>query len=42
MTTGVSWHPFVVESDEYRTLQFAEEDIQSRMRKSAPDELVLS
>lgn len=42
MTTGASWHPFIVESDEYRTLQFAEEDIQSRMRKSAPDELVLS
>lgn len=42
MTTGASWHPFIVDSDEYRTLQFAEEDIQSRMRKSAPDELVLS
>lgn len=42
MTTGASWHPFIVESDEYRTLQFADEDIQSRMRKSAPDELVLS
>lgn len=42
MTTGADWHPFIVESDEYRTLQFADEDIQSRMRKSAPDELVLS
>lgn len=40
--TDVSWHPYIVEDDEFRTLQFAEWDIQSRMRKSAPDELVLS
>ena len=40
--TDVSWHPYIVEDDEFRTLQFAEWDIQSKMRKSAPDELVLS
>lgn len=40
--TDVSWHPYIVEDHEFRSLQFAEWDIQSRMRKSAPDELVLS
>lgn len=40
--TGPAWHPYVVEDAEYRTLQFAEWDIQSRMRIAAPDELVLS
>lgn len=40
--TDVSWHPYIVEDQEFRSLQFNELDIQSRMRKSAPDELVLS
>lgn len=40
--TDVSWHPYIVEDDEYKVLQFADADIQSKMRKSAPDELVLS
>ncbi len=40
--TEVSWHPYIVEDDEYKVLQFADADIQSKMRKSAPDELVLS
>lgn len=40
--TGVSWHPYVVDDAEFRSLQFNDLDIQSRMRKSAPDELVLS
>lgn len=40
--TGVTWHPRVVEDDEYKLLQFGEWDIQSKMCKAAPDELVLS
>jgi spermidine synthase len=37
-----TWHPYIVEDDEHVSLQFEEWDIQSRMRRSAPDELVLS
>lgn len=36
------WHPVLVETAEFLTLQFSEWDIQSRMRKAAPTELVLS
>ena len=36
------WHPFLVDTGEFLTLQFSEWDIQSRMRKAAPTELVLS
>lgn len=42
MVSSVPWHPEVVEDDEYRMLRFAELDIQSKMRKAAPYELVFS
>ncbi len=38
----VPWHPYIVEDDEFKLLQFAEQDIQSKMRKAAPNELVFS
>lgn len=38
----VSWHPYIVEDDEFKLLQFSEWDIQSKMRKAAPNELVFS
>jgi len=40
--SSVSWHPYIVEDEEFKLLQFAEWDIQSKMRKAAPNELVLS
>lgn len=38
----ISWHPYIVEDDEFKLLQFSEWDIQSKMRKAAPNELVFS
>lgn len=40
--TAETWQPWIQEDEEFKSLQFNELDIQSRMRKSAPDELVLS
>ena len=37
----VDWHPYVVESEEFRELQFGDWDVQSKMCKAAPNELVL-